>query len=123
MKQKSVTVSRLGYVQVMTRQCWNCNTVSSVYVAVVLMTFGALGVLSSPPSPPASDWGRVRPAGSELPIGAQPKVPAPATGPWGSPVEWSLCWSFGANQTTCTERLHSPSIHGIFGNIYRIEPK
>lgn len=41
-KQKSVTKPRLGCMQVETRQCWNCDIVYSIYVAVVSMTFGTL---------------------------------------------------------------------------------
>lgn len=36
-KQKSVNEPRLGYMQVVTRQCWNWNAVSPIYVAAVLM--------------------------------------------------------------------------------------
>lgn len=72
-------------MQVVTRQCWNCNIVSSVYVAVVLMTFGALGVLSSSPSPPVSDLGegpsgRQRAADWRSTDGAD----TPIHEPWGS---------------------------------------
>lgn len=76
----------------------------SVYVAVVLMTFGRFGVLSSSPSLPVSDWGRVSPAGMELPIGAQPRVPTPQTNEprrtLGSPVDCNTHW---ANQTNCSK--------------------
>lgn len=41
-KQKSVNEPRLGYMQVVMRQCWNCNTVSPIYVAAVLMGFRLL---------------------------------------------------------------------------------
>lgn len=75
-KQKSVNEPRLGYMQVVTRQCWNWYAVFPILRGGGVDGLpAALGCCHHRPDLQLVTGGGSQPAGSELPIGTQPRMP------------------------------------------------